>query len=196
VSSGWFLIIDVTVVGSIMQTGYCSISCEVLFNHFEYQLMKPVEVYCGLDFHVMRNQNVPRTDQKKEFIEAAKLIGKTFGDELTNGLIYDHNFYVASLRVNNMTTAALLFKIHPNGDPIFSEIPLAATEKNNHRRGYMKILMGKFENFLRKLGVGKMVLPSIKDALWIWVYKFGFATIPNWELHAFKKNNNVVLIVT
>jgi hypothetical protein len=155
-------------------------------------MMKPIEVSCGLDFHIMRSPNVSRTDQKKEFMEATKLIGNSFGDELTNELIYRYNFYVASLRENDMTTAALLFKIHPNGDSIFTEIPLAVTDSNKQRRGYMQFLMGQFEKFLRKLGVGKMVLPSIKDALWFWVYKVGFATMPNWELDSFKKNNKVV----
>ncbi|KZV29464.1 hypothetical protein F511_03749 [Dorcoceras hygrometricum] len=92
--------------------------------------------------------------------------------------------YCAILTVNSIVVSAGILRIF--GQDI-AELPLAATRKGNHGRGYFQVLYWCIEKLLEFLGVRSLVLPATDEAKSIWTEKFGFKKIPEEQLLNYKK---------
>ncbi|PRQ27838.1 putative histone acetyltransferase chromatin regulator PHD family [Rosa chinensis] len=73
-------------------------------------------------------------------------------------------FYTAVLERNEEVISAATVRVYSE----LGEVPLVATKFKHRRLGMCRILMSELEKQLVKLGIGKLVLPSAKDALEAW----------------------------
>ncbi|CAN1307966.1 Increased DNA methylation 1 [Linum perenne] len=69
-----------------------------------------------------------------------------------------------------------------------AELPLVATSKTNHGKGYFQLLFSCIEHLLAILNVPNLVLPAAHEAESIWTTKFGFERIHSDQLNVYRKN--------
>ncbi|CAI0469317.1 unnamed protein product [Linum tenue] len=69
-----------------------------------------------------------------------------------------------------------------------AELPLVATNKTNHGKGYFQLLFSCIEKLLSLLNVQSLVLPAAEEAKSIWTQKFGFERIEPDQLIRYRKN--------
>ncbi|XP_073309927.1 uncharacterized protein [Primulina huaijiensis] len=114
------------------------------------------------------------------------------GRDFIPSMVYGRNIrgqdfsgmYCAILTVNSIVVSAGILRIF--GQDI-AELPLAATRKGNHGRGYFQVLYSCIEKLLAFLNVRSFVLPATDEAKSIWTEKFGFKKIPEEQLLNYKK---------
>ncbi|WJX56245.1 hypothetical protein P8452_41918 [Trifolium repens] len=139
----------------------------------------------------MRSErNVTKSEQKQVFRNAVEILYE-FRSVLPDRLIFKDNFYVAAVSKEKLM-ATLIFKLHPTATTVYAEIPLAATHPLPRRKGALRAIMVQPEKVLKKLKVNKIILPSLPRTLYIWVQKFGFATVPLWELNTFMEEHRSI----
>ncbi|XP_073066699.1 uncharacterized protein [Primulina eburnea] len=120
------------------------------------------------------------------------IVDSETGRDFIPSMVYGRNIrgqdfsgmYCAILTVNSIVVSAGILRIF--GQDI-AELPLAATRKGNHGRGYFQVLYSCIEKLLAFLNVGTFVLPATDEAKSIWTEKFGFKKIPEEQLLNYKK---------
>ncbi|XP_031396784.1 uncharacterized protein LOC116207830 isoform X2 [Punica granatum] len=92
--------------------------------------------------------------------------------------------YCAVLIVNSVVVSAGIFRVFGRE---LAELPLVATSKENHNKGYFQLLFSCIEKLLAFLNVRSLVLPAAVEAESIWTNRFGFKRITAEELTKYKK---------
>ncbi|KAG6637970.1 increased DNA methylation 1-like isoform X2 [Carya illinoinensis] len=109
----------------------------------------------------------------------APIIDSISGQDLIPAMVYGRNtrgqefggMYCAILMVNSFVVSAGILRVF---GPEVAELPLVATSKGNHGKGYFQILFSCIEKLLSFLNVKNLVLPAAEEAESIWKDKFGF----------------------
>ncbi|XP_073150225.1 uncharacterized protein [Henckelia pumila] len=120
------------------------------------------------------------------------IVDSETGRDFIPSMVYGRNIrgqdfsgmYCAILTVNSIVVSAGILRIF--GQDI-AELPLAATRKGNHGRGYFQVLYSCIEKLLAFLNIRSFVLPATDEAKSIWTEKFGFKKIPEEQLLNYKK---------
>ncbi|KAK0585783.1 hypothetical protein LWI29_033955 [Acer saccharum] len=114
------------------------------------------------------------------------------GRDLIPSMVYGRNLrgqefggmYCAILTVNSIVVSAGILRVF--GQEI-AELPLVATSKINHGKGYFQLLLSRVEKLLASLHVKSVVLPAAEEAESIWTDKFGFKKINPDQLSIYRK---------
>ncbi|KAK2655022.1 hypothetical protein Ddye_008074 [Dipteronia dyeriana] len=120
------------------------------------------------------------------------IVDAVSGRDLIPSMVYGRNLrgqefggmYCAILTVNSIVVSAGMLRVF--GQEI-AELPLVATSKINHGKGYFQLLLSRIENLLASLHVKSVVLPSAEEAESIWTDKFGFKKINPDQLSIYRK---------
>ncbi|XP_057984255.1 uncharacterized protein LOC131168662 [Malania oleifera] len=120
------------------------------------------------------------------------IVDYTTGRDLIPSMVYGRNMggqefggmYCAILTVNSNIVSTGILRIF--GREV-AELPLAATSKDNHGKGYFQVLYSCIERLLAFLNVKSFVLPAADEAKSIWTEKFGFTKIPPDQLRNYRK---------
>ncbi|XP_024022980.1 uncharacterized protein LOC21405419 [Morus notabilis] len=120
------------------------------------------------------------------------IIDSQSGRDLIPAMVYGRNvrgqefggMYCAILMVNSTVVSAGILRVF--GREI-AELPLVATSKSNHGKGYFQLLFSCIEKLLAFLNVQSLVLPAAEEAESIWTEKFGFTKIRPDQLINYRK---------
>ncbi|CAN1307964.1 Increased DNA methylation 1 [Linum perenne] len=121
------------------------------------------------------------------------IVDITTGRDLIPLMVYGKNskgqdyggMYCAVLTVNSLVVSAGMLRVF--GQEV-AELPLVATSKTNHGKGYFQLLFSCIEHLLAILNVPNLVLPAAHEAESIWTTKFGFERIHSDQLNVYRKN--------
>ncbi|XP_050226867.1 uncharacterized protein LOC126676656 isoform X2 [Mercurialis annua] len=127
------------------------------------------------------------------FEECFDPIVDTTGRDLIPLMVYGKNskgqdyggMYCAVLIVDSFVVSAAIVRVF--GQEV-AELPLVATKKCNHGKGYFQLLFSFMEKLLSYLKVQSIVLPSAEEAEAIWTDKFGFQKIKPDQLSKYRKS--------
>ncbi|KAI4364239.1 hypothetical protein MLD38_020359 [Melastoma candidum] len=108
------------------------------------------------------------------------IVDVTTGRDLIPAMVYGRStrgqeyggMYCAVLIVNSVVVSAGILRIFGQD---MAELPLVATRKSFHDKGYFQLLFSCIEKLLEFLTVRSLVLPAAVEAESIWTDKFGFA---------------------
>ncbi|KAK4776103.1 hypothetical protein SAY87_024064 [Trapa incisa] len=92
--------------------------------------------------------------------------------------------YCAVLIVNSNVVSAGILRVFGQE---FAELPLVATSKENHNKGYFQLLFSCIEKLLAFLNVKSLILPSAMEAEAIWTDRFGFERMDAEQLVRYRK---------
>ncbi|XP_018850599.1 uncharacterized protein LOC109013101 isoform X2 [Juglans regia] len=121
----------------------------------------------------------------------APIIDSISGQDLIPAMVYGRNIrgqefggmYCAILMVNSFVVSAGILRVF--GREV-AELPLVATSKGNHGKGYFQILFSCIEKLLSFLNVKSLVLPAAEEAESIWTDKFGFERLKPDQLSKYR----------
>ncbi|CAI0407569.1 unnamed protein product [Linum tenue] len=121
------------------------------------------------------------------------IVDLTTGRDLIPLMVYGKNskgqdyggMYCALLTVNSFVVSAGILRVF--GQEV-AELPLVATNKTNHGKGYFQLLFSCIEKLLLLLNVQNLILPAAEEAESIWTHKFGFQRIEPDQLITYRKN--------
>ncbi|KAL5743057.1 hypothetical protein ACOSP7_029789 [Xanthoceras sorbifolium] len=121
------------------------------------------------------------------------IVDSVSGRDLIPSMVYGRNLrgqefgglYCAILTVNSSVVSAGILRVF--GQEI-AELPLVATSKINHGKGYFQLLFSCIEKLLAILHVKSIVLPAAEEAESIWTDKFGFKKINSDQLSIYRKS--------
>ncbi|OMO84032.1 Pectinesterase, catalytic [Corchorus olitorius] len=107
------------------------------------------------------------------------IVDTTTGRDLIPCMVYGRNLkgqeyggmYCAVLTINSFVVSAGIIRVF--GQEI-AELPLVATSKANHGKGYFQLLFSCIEKLLAFLNVKNLLLPAAEEAESIWTDRFGF----------------------
>ncbi|XVF76337.1 hypothetical protein PTKIN_Ptkin13bG0258300 [Pterospermum kingtungense] len=119
------------------------------------------------------------------------IIDATTGRDLIPCMVYGRNLkgqeyggmYCAVLTINSFVVSAGIVRVF--GQEI-AELPLVATSKANHGKGYFQLLFSCIERMLAFLNIKNIVLPAAEEAESIWTNKFGFKKLRPDEMVVFQ----------
>nr|GMD69257.1 increased DNA methylation 1-like isoform X1 [Ipomoea batatas] len=94
-------------------------------------------------------------------------------------------FYTAILERNDEIVTVATIRVH--GEKV-AEIPLIATLFKHRKLGMCRALMNQLEKKLVELGVQRLVLPALPDAMNTWTGSFGFSVMSKAERQDFVDN--------
>ncbi|KAH9734592.1 PHD-type domain-containing protein [Citrus sinensis] len=120
------------------------------------------------------------------------IVDSISGRDLIPSMVYGRNLrgqefggmYCAILTVNSSVVSAGILRVF--GQEV-AELPLVATSKINHGKGYFQLLFSCIEKLLSFLRVKSIVLPAAEEAESIWTDKFGFKKIDPELLSIYRK---------
>ncbi|KAH9671015.1 PHD-type domain-containing protein [Citrus sinensis] len=120
------------------------------------------------------------------------IVDSISGRDLIPSMVYGRNLrgqefggmYCAILTVNSSVVSAGILRVF--GQEV-AELPLVATSKINHGKGYFQLLFACIEKLLSFLRVKSIVLPAAEEAESIWTDKFGFKKIDPELLSIYRK---------
>lgn len=120
------------------------------------------------------------------------IVDSISGRDLIPSMVYGRNLrgqefggmYCAILTVNSTVVSAGILRVF--GQEV-AELPLVATSKINHGKGYFQLLFSWIEKLLSFLHVKSIVLPAAEEAESIWTDKFGFKKIDPELLSIYRK---------
>ncbi|KAL5546009.1 hypothetical protein UlMin_005696 [Ulmus minor] len=120
------------------------------------------------------------------------IIDAQSGRDLIPAMVYGRNIrgqefggmYCAILTVNSTVVSAAMLRVFGRE---FAELPLVATSKSDHGKGYFQLLFSNIEKLLAFLNVESLLLPSAEEAESIWTEKFGFTKIEPHQLVNYRK---------
>ncbi|KAK4772947.1 hypothetical protein SAY87_027966 [Trapa incisa] len=92
--------------------------------------------------------------------------------------------YCAVLIVNSNVVSAGILRVFGQE---FAELPLVATNKENHNKGYFQLLFSCIEKLLAFLNVKSLMLPAAMEAESIWTHRFGFERMDAEEVMRYRK---------
>ncbi|GMJ02566.1 hypothetical protein like AT5G58610 [Hibiscus trionum] len=87
-------------------------------------------------------------------------------------------FFTVILEENDNLVSVATVRVYDNR---VAEMPLVATKHGQRHRGMCRVLVDELEKNLLKLGVEKLVLPSLPTTVETWTNKFGFSRMPDDE---------------
>ncbi|KAK1354140.1 hypothetical protein POM88_047396 [Heracleum sosnowskyi] len=171
---------------------FCSNKCKAIYFGLDRLLGKPI-VVDGNDLTwtlLKNNNNVNDHETDKKLKGAASVMHECFksvkepwgGRDVGKDVIFSRRsnlkqldfrgFYTVVLQKGERVTAFATVRVF--GDKV-AELPFIATRLNYRKQGMCKILMSVLEEKLIKLGVQKLVLPSMRSVLDTWTRpSFGF----------------------
>ncbi|XP_019161588.1 PREDICTED: increased DNA methylation 1-like [Ipomoea nil] len=94
-------------------------------------------------------------------------------------------FYTAILERSGEVVTVATLRVH--GEKV-AEIPLIATLFKHRKLGMCRALMNQLEKKLAELGVQRLVLPALPDAMNTWTGSFGFSVMNKAERQGFLDN--------
>ncbi|KAJ0089132.1 hypothetical protein Patl1_32276 [Pistacia atlantica] len=120
------------------------------------------------------------------------IVDSISGRDLIPSMVYGRNLrgqefggmYCAVLTVNSSVVSAGILRVF--GQEV-AELPLVATSKINHGKGYFQLLFTCIEKLLAFLHVKSIILPAAEEAESIWTRKFGFQYIDPEQLSIYRK---------
>ncbi|GAV58912.1 PHD domain-containing protein [Cephalotus follicularis] len=121
------------------------------------------------------------------------IIDTISGRDLIPSMVYGRNsrgqeyggMYCAILMVNSFVVSAGILRVFGRD---VAELPLVATSKVNHGKGYFQMLFSCIEKLLAFLNVKSLVLPAAEEAESIWTDKFGFKKIKADQLSKYRRS--------
>ncbi|XP_021899063.1 increased DNA methylation 1-like [Carica papaya] len=93
--------------------------------------------------------------------------------------------YCAILTVNQVIVSVGVFRVFGTD---LAELPLVATSNECQGQGYFQCLFSCLEMLLGFLNVKHLVLPAAEEAKSIWTDKFGFNSMTQKEVDAYRKD--------
>ncbi|KAF5747855.1 hypothetical protein HS088_TW05G00584 [Tripterygium wilfordii] len=121
------------------------------------------------------------------------IVDSATGRDLIPYMVYGRNLkgqeyggmYCAILTVNSTVVSAGILRVF--GLEV-AELPLVATSKDNHGKGYFQLLFSCIEKLLGVLNVKTLVLPAAAEAESIWTDRFGFQKIKPDQLSRYRRS--------
>ncbi|XP_044495262.1 uncharacterized protein LOC123218096 isoform X2 [Mangifera indica] len=120
------------------------------------------------------------------------IVDSESGRDLIPSMVYGNmrgqefgGMYCAVLTVNSSVVSAGILRVF--GQEV-AELPLVATSKINHGKGFFQLLFTCIEKLLAFLHVKSIVLPAAEEAESIWTRKFGFQYMDPEQLSIYRKS--------
>ncbi|KAH7432125.1 hypothetical protein KP509_07G009400 [Ceratopteris richardii] len=177
----------------------CSSTCRNVFHGLQTLVGREILLRSGLRWVLLgsllkrRVGNQARmNDVERQLTGAYRLLEKCFnpmvdpksGVDLLSQMIFSREsrfkrldcrgFYTIVLMKGEQLVSAATVRIHRN---LVAEMPLIGTNVRFRNQGMCKALMKALQGLLQKLGVHKLIIPSIQHLVDSWKGSFGFKLI-------------------
>ncbi|GMJ02580.1 hypothetical protein HRI_003927200 [Hibiscus trionum] len=183
----------------------CTHSCEKIFYGLQKLTGKPTVVGKNLTWTLLKSnprahwhgmESSTEKENQSKLRAALEVMHECFepseavetGRDLVEDVIFSRvsklkrlnfrGFFTVILEENDNLVSVATMRVYDNR---VAEIPLVATRHEHRRRGMCRVLVDNLEKVLVKLGVEKLVLPSLPTTVETWTNNFGFYCMPNDE---------------
>ncbi|KAK8479965.1 hypothetical protein V6N13_014690 [Hibiscus sabdariffa] len=183
----------------------CSHSCEKIFYGLQKLTGKPILVGKNLTWRLLKSnhqvhghgmESYAEKENQSKLRAALEVMHECFkpsesvetGRDLVEDVIFSRvsklkrlnfrGFFTVILEENDNLVSVATLRVYDNS---VAEMPIVATRHGHHRRGMCRVLVDELEKNLVKLGVEKVVLPSLPTTVETWTNNFGFSRMPNDE---------------
>ncbi|KAK8560605.1 hypothetical protein V6N13_083042 [Hibiscus sabdariffa] len=184
----------------------CGHNCEKIYYGLQNLTGKPILVGKNLTWTLLKHNHrahghgmessVWKENQSKLRV-ALEVMHECFGPseatetgrDLVEDLIFSRvsklkrlnfgGFFTVIVEENDNLISVATLRVYDN---MVAEIPLVATRHGHCRRGMCRVLLDELEKNLMKLGVEKLILPSLPTKVETWTKNFGFSRMSDDEI--------------